>query len=56
MLGQTAIAAGVYAQGRVACFSPHPERTTGLEKLLLRAVIWSAREGVFDERQVPDGY
>ncbi len=52
MLGQTAIATGVFHQGRVFCFSPHPERTAGLEKMLLRAVIWSAREGIFDERHV----
>jgi len=56
MLGQTAIAAGVYDQGRVACFSPHPERTAGLEKLLLRAVIWSAREDIFDKPHVQDGF
>lgn len=51
MLGQTAIATGVFDQGRVACFSPHPERTTGLEKMLLRAVTWCAREAAFDGRQ-----
>lgn len=42
MTGTTAIACGTYHQGRVICFSPHPERTAGLETLLTRAVIWAA--------------
>jgi len=55
MLGQTAIAAGVYAQGRVACFSPHPERTEGLTKMLLRAVIWCAGDDSWNERRLDGG-
>jgi glutamine amidotransferase-like uncharacterized protein len=55
MLGQTAIAAGVYDQGRVCCFSPHPERTDGLEKMLLRAATWVAREDVIDQRHPNHG-
>ena len=42
MLGATAIAAGEYHKGRVLCFSPHPEKTAGLEPLLTRAVLWTA--------------
>jgi len=55
MLGQTAIATCVFHQGRVFCFSPHPERTVGLEKMLLRAVIWCAREDASNERHVNSG-
>ena len=47
MTGQTAIATGLFHKGRVFCFRPHPERTAGLEEMLLRAVAWSAGEGVF---------
>lgn len=42
MTGTTAIAAGKYHQGRVFCFSPHPEKTAGLESMLVRAVTWVA--------------
>lgn len=42
MPGTTAIASGVHRKGRVFCFSPHPERTAGLEPLLVRAVWWTA--------------
>jgi hypothetical protein len=42
MPGTTAIASGVHRKGRVLCFSPHPERTTGLERWLQRAVEWAA--------------
>lgn len=45
MPGCTAIAAGTFEQGRVLCFSPHPERTKGQEALLLRGVLWSAQVG-----------
>ena len=38
MKGTTAIARGNYGAGRVVCFSPHPEMTDGLEKLLLDAI------------------
>lgn len=55
MLGQTAIATGVFHQGRVCCFSPHPERTAGLEKMLLRAVSWCAGEDASDERHRNNG-
>lgn len=42
MPGTTAIAAGRHGDGRVICFSPHPERTPGWEKLLVRGVTWAA--------------
>ncbi|MBC7820848.1 MAG: N-formylglutamate amidohydrolase [Planctomycetaceae bacterium] len=42
MPGCTAIASGLYHQGRVLCISPHPELTDGQEQLLVRAVEWVA--------------
>lgn len=42
MIGTTAIAAGKYGKGRVLCFSPHPEKTKGLEDFVRRAVRWAA--------------
>ena len=42
MIGTTAIAAGNYGKGRVLCFSPHPEKTKGLEDFVRRAVRWAA--------------
>jgi N-formylglutamate amidohydrolase/glutamine amidotransferase-like uncharacterized protein len=38
MIGKTAIAMGQYGHGRVLCFSPHPEKTKGLESLVLYAI------------------
>lgn len=38
MIGTTAIAQGTFGQGRVICFSPHPEMTAGLEPLLRLAI------------------
>lgn len=40
MPGTTAIAAGTHGRGRMICFSPHPEKTKGLEFLLERALDW----------------
>ncbi len=42
MIGTTAIATGLYGKGRVLCFSPHPERTKGLEDFVRRAARWAA--------------
>lgn len=42
MKGTTAAARGTFGQGRVFCFSPHPEKTTGLEPLVESAVRWAA--------------
>lgn len=38
MTGSPAIASGAYGKGRVICFSPHPESTSGLESLLEKAI------------------
>jgi len=43
MKGTVAIAAGTYGKGRVLCFSPHPERTTGLGVFVRNAVLWAAQ-------------
>jgi hypothetical protein len=43
MPGTTAIAAGPHGKGRVICFSPHPERSPGLEEFVHRAVLWSSQ-------------
>jgi len=40
MVGTTAIAAGRYGRGRVFCFSPHPEKTAGLESFVAQAITW----------------
>jgi glutamine amidotransferase-like uncharacterized protein len=42
MKGTTAIAAAPFGKGRVFCFSPHPEKTPGLEGMLTRAIAWAA--------------
>jgi len=40
MIGTAAIASGRFGKGRVLCFSPHPELTPGLEKMLPAAMFW----------------
>jgi len=42
MKGTTAAARGTFGQGRVFCFSPHPEQTDGLEYYIEAAVRWVA--------------
>jgi glutamine amidotransferase-like uncharacterized protein len=42
MKGTTAIAASTFGKGRVFCFSPHPEKTPGLEPMVTRAITWAA--------------
>jgi putative intracellular protease/amidase len=42
MPGTTAIARGMFGKGRVLCFSPHPERTEGVQHFVRRAVKWTA--------------
>lgn len=42
MRGTTAVARGRFGQGRVFCFSPHPEKTAGLASFVHRAVCWAA--------------
>jgi hypothetical protein len=41
-----AIIAGAFGEGRVLCFSPHPEYTKGLESFVGRAVRWVAKRPV----------
>ncbi len=38
MKGTTAIAKGTFGNGRVICFSPHPEMTDGLEQMVRLAI------------------
>jgi hypothetical protein len=50
MIGTTAIAAGSFGRGRVLCFSPHPEKTQGLDPFIRRGTRWAAgRDDVADE-------
>jgi glutamine amidotransferase-like uncharacterized protein len=42
MPGTTAIARGTFGKGRVFCFSPHPERTDGVQHFVRRAILWTA--------------
>jgi len=42
MIGTTAIAAADFGEGRVLCFSPHPELTKDQEALVHRGVEWAA--------------
>jgi glutamine amidotransferase-like uncharacterized protein len=46
MKGTTAIAAGIFGRGRVVCFSPHPEKTEGLDRFVDLAIRWTAGKGV----------
>ncbi len=43
MKGTTAVAAGDFGKGRVFCFSPHPEKTQGLEPFLDHAIAWATQ-------------
>lgn len=42
MRDSPAIVAGRCGQGRVICFSPHPEQSDGLEPLVISAIRWAA--------------
>lgn len=44
MCGSPAVIVSEYGKGRVACISPHPEKTPGLEYYIYRAVRWAAGE------------
>jgi glutamine amidotransferase-like uncharacterized protein len=41
-----AMIAGAFGQGRVLCFSPHPEYTPPLQGMIARAVRWAAQRPV----------
>jgi hypothetical protein len=43
MKGTTAIARGQFGDGRVVCFSTHPEKTTGRERFVREMVRWAAK-------------
>lgn len=42
MPGTAAIVTGSFGKGRVWCFSPHPERTEGLQGMVQRSIVWAA--------------
>ena len=42
MVDSPAILASRFGNGRVLCFSPHPEQSKGLETFVTRAVVWAA--------------
>jgi glutamine amidotransferase-like uncharacterized protein len=42
MIGTTAIARSTYGNGRVICYSPHPEASGGPHHLLVAGVRWAA--------------
>ena len=44
MIGTTAIAIGEFGEGRVICFSPHPEKTPDLESILLQGIHWAGHD------------
>lgn len=44
MIGTTAIARGRFGDGRVLCFSPHPEMTKGLEAFVRDAIQYVQRK------------
>jgi glutamine amidotransferase-like uncharacterized protein len=41
MKGTTAAAMGTFGKGRVFCFSPHPEKTEGLDNFVSTAAKWA---------------
>ena len=41
-----AMIAGGFGQGRVICFSTHPEYTDSLRGMIARAVKWAAKRPV----------
>jgi len=44
MKGTTALASGIFGNGRVLCISPHPERSEGLDGAVRRAVLWAGKK------------
>ena len=52
MVGTPAIVRGAFGDGRVLLFSPHPEKTRGLEEWLRLAIDWADPQViVIDEPQ-----
>lgn len=54
MPGTTAIARGRFGQGQVFCFSPHPEKTNGLEPMVHRAAEFVRRKKAEQPARFPD--
>lgn len=48
MPGTPAMIAGTYGEGRVLCFSPHPEYTESLKGMIVRAVTGAAKRPLAD--------
>lgn len=44
MKGTTAVAAGRYGDGKVVCFSPHPEKREETRGLLRKSIDWIAKK------------
>ena len=44
MINTPAVVSAPFGTGRVVCFSPHPEQTKGLEKMVLSALEWTTRK------------
>ena len=55
MIDTPAIVSGAFGAGRVLLFSPHPERTSGLEPLILHAVDWQLQGAAGVDRPVEAG-
>lgn len=53
MIGTDAIAASTYGAGRVVCFSPHPEKSVGLESLVEAAVCYAGGTRGLTDPTVP---
>lgn len=52
MVDSPAIVAGNYGNGKVLCFSPHPELTCDLGDVVLRAATWTKRKS--EEPEEPE--
>jgi glutamine amidotransferase-like uncharacterized protein len=53
MKGTTAIARGKFGEGRVVCFSPHPEKTKGCEAFVSEAVRWAGAANPDESKDEP---
>ncbi len=53
MLNTPAMIAAAYQKGRVALFSPHPEKTAGLEPFVARVIRWTAGRAPQDAGSAP---
>lgn len=51
MTNSPAIVAGHYGEGKVLCFSPHPELTCDLGDVVMRAAMWTKRKAEEEEKK-----